>query len=29
MRTGLLVRPGNRPAEPDGHPIDHSFSELI
>ena len=29
MRTGLLVRPGNRPAEPDGHPIYHNFSELL
>lgn len=29
MRTGLLVRPGNRPAEPDGHPIHPSFSELV
>lgn len=29
MRTGLLVRPGNRPAEPNGHPIHHSFSELV
>jgi enolase-phosphatase E1 len=29
MRTGLLVRPGNRPAEPNGHPVHHSFSDLI
>ena len=28
LRTGLLVRPGNRPAEPGGHPVHASFSEL-
>ncbi|HEX7182826.1 MAG TPA: acireductone synthase [Thermoanaerobaculia bacterium] len=29
MRTGLLVRPGNRPADPNGHPVYHSFAELV
>lgn len=28
LRTGLLVRPGNRPAEPGGHRVHASFSEL-
>lgn len=28
LRTGLLVRPGNRPAEPGEHPVHTSFSEL-
>ena len=28
MRTGLLVRPGNRPAEPGGHPVFRDFSEI-
>lgn len=28
MRTGLLIRPGNRPAEPNGHPEHRSFAEL-
>jgi len=28
MRTALAVRPGNRPAEPGGHPSVHSFDEL-
>lgn len=28
MRTGFLVRPGNRPADPDGHPAHESFEEL-
>jgi enolase-phosphatase E1 len=28
MRTGLLVRPGNRPAEPNGHPVHYSFADL-
>lgn len=28
MRTGLLVRPGNRPAEPGGHAVYGSFAEL-
>lgn len=28
MATGLLVRPGNRPAEPGDHPVYTSFSEL-
>lgn len=29
MRTGLFVRPGNKPAEPNGHPVHRSFAELI
>jgi enolase-phosphatase E1 len=29
MRTGLLVRPGNRPAEPGGHEVYRSFGELL
>jgi enolase-phosphatase E1 len=29
MRTGLFVRPGNRPAEPNGHAVYGSFAELI
>jgi len=28
MRTGLLVRPGNKPAEPNGHAVSGSFAEL-
>lgn len=28
MQTGLLVRPGNRPAEPNGHAVYGSFAEL-
>lgn len=28
MRTGFFVRPGNRPADPDGHPVHESFEEL-
>lgn len=28
MRTGFLVRPGNRPAEPGGHATYRSFAEL-
>jgi enolase-phosphatase E1 len=28
LRTGLLVRPGNRPAEAGGHPAYKSFSEI-
>ena len=28
LRTGLLARPGNRPAEPGAHPVHKSFSEL-
>lgn len=28
LRTGLLVRPGNRPAEPNGHAVYGSFAEL-
>lgn len=28
MRTGLLVRPGNKPAEPNGHAVYGSFAEL-
>jgi enolase-phosphatase E1 len=27
MRTGMLVRPGNRPAEPGGHPVYRDFYE--
>lgn len=29
MRTGLLVRPGNRPAEENGHTVHRSFAELV
>lgn len=29
MRTGLLVRPGNRPADPGAHPVHSSFEELV
>jgi enolase-phosphatase E1 len=29
MRTGLFVRPGNRPAEENGHAVHRSFSELV
>lgn len=29
MRTGFFVRPGNRPADPDGHPAHQSFDELV
>jgi enolase-phosphatase E1 len=28
MRTGMLVRPGNRPAEPGAHAVYRSFSEI-
>jgi enolase-phosphatase E1 len=29
MRTGLFVRPGNRPAEENGHMMHRSFAELV
>jgi enolase-phosphatase E1 len=29
MRTGLFVRPGNRPAEPNGHAVYGCFAELV
>lgn len=29
MPTGLLIRPGNRPADPNGHPVYRSFAELV
>lgn len=29
MQTGLFLRPGNRPAEANGHPVLRSFTELI
>jgi enolase-phosphatase E1 len=29
MRTGLFLRPGNKPAEPGSHPVYRNFSELI
>jgi enolase-phosphatase E1 len=29
MRTGLLVRPGNRPAKENGHMMHRSFAELV
>jgi len=29
MATGLLVRPGNKPAEPNGHAVHGSFAELV
>lgn len=29
MRTGMLVRPGNRPADPGPHPAYSTFSELL
>lgn len=28
LQTGLLLRPGNKPAEPNGHPTYRSFAEL-
>jgi enolase-phosphatase E1 len=28
IQTGLLLRPGNKPAEPNGHPTYRSFAEL-
>ena len=28
MRTGMVVRPGNRPADPGGHPVYRSFYEV-
>ena len=28
LQTGLLLRPGNKPAEENGHPVYRSFSEL-
>ena len=28
MQTGLLLRPGNKPAEANGHPVYRSFDEL-
>lgn len=28
MRTGMLVRPGNRPAEPGAHPVYRDFGEI-
>lgn len=28
LQTGLLLRPGNKPAEANGHPVYRSFSEL-
>ena len=28
MQTGLFLRPGNRPAEPNGHAVYRSFAEL-
>jgi enolase-phosphatase E1 len=28
MRTGMLVRPGNRPADPGGHPVFRDFGEI-
>jgi len=28
-RTGLLVRPGNKPAEPGGHAVYRSFAEIV
>lgn len=28
MRTGMLVRPGNRPAEPGAHPVYRDFEEI-
>ncbi|HEX5717678.1 MAG TPA: acireductone synthase [Thermoanaerobaculia bacterium] len=29
LQTGLLLRPGNKPAEANGHPVYRSFSELV
>lgn len=29
MATGLFLRPGNRPAEPNGHAVYRSFGELV
>jgi len=29
MRTGLLIRPGNRPTEAGGHPVYTTFDELL
>ncbi len=29
LRTGLLLRPGNKPAEANGHPVYRSFAELV
>jgi enolase-phosphatase E1 len=29
LQTGLFLRPGNRPAEANGHPVLRSFTELI
>jgi enolase-phosphatase E1 len=29
LQTGLFLRPGNRPAEPNGHAVYRSFSELV
>ena len=29
MWTGMLVRPGNRPADPGPHPVSSTFSELL
>jgi enolase-phosphatase E1 len=29
LHTGLLIRPGNRPADPGPHPAHHSFAELM
>lgn len=29
MRTGMLVRPGNRPAEPGAHPVYRDFGEIV
>jgi len=29
MRTGLFIRPGNRPAEENGHAVHRSFAELV
>jgi len=28
LQTGLLLCPGNKPAEANGHPVYRSFSEL-
>lgn len=28
MKTGMLVRPGNRPADPGGHPVYRDFGEI-
>lgn len=29
MQTGFFLRPGNKPAEPGGHPVYRSFAELV